>query len=144
SAPHGTVVADIIGAAQNGKGVMGIAPLVNLGAANLLEGQQEENAYAQAYGGASWSSKAHVFNASYGGDEDADPYESDVVGGGQIYVRGLKNLRDGKGAVFLKAAGNSFGSADCGRMPYYFDCTNPANDRDTLEPNIVVVAALNA
>ncbi|MCC2595827.1 S8 family serine peptidase [Pusillimonas sp. MFBS29] len=144
NAPHGTVVAGIIGAAQNGKGVMGIAPLVNLGAANLLEGQQEENVYTQAYGGASWSSKAHVFNASYGGDDETLPYESDVGGGEQIAIRGLKNLRDGKGAVFLKAAGNSFDSNSCGGLPYYFDCTNPANDPEALEPNIVVVAALNA
>lgn len=144
SAPHGTVVAGIIGAAQNKKGVMGIAPLVSLGAANLLEGQHTENAYALAYGGAPWSSRAHVFNASYGGDEDARPYESDVSGGEEVYVRGLKKLRDGKGAVFLKAAGNAFTPGDCGGEPGYFDCTNPANDTGALEPNIIMVAALNA
>src|SRR5690606_21728278 len=31
-----------------------------------------------------------------------------------------------------------------GLPPAYFDCTNPANDTMTLEPNIITVAALNA
>ena len=38
TAPHGTAVAGIIGAAQNGKGVMGVAPQASIAAANLLEG----------------------------------------------------------------------------------------------------------
>lgn len=142
-APHGTVVAGIIAAAQNGKGVIGIAPLANLGAANYIEGQMVENATVLSYGGAAWSSKAHVFNASYGGGESVDPYESDVGGNEIMAIRGLKNLREGKGAVFLKAAGNSF-RGDCGLGAAYFDCTNPANDTATLEPNIITVAALNA
>src|SRR5690606_39432052 len=129
---HGTAVAGIIAAAQNGKGVMGVAPLVNLGAANLLEGQRTENAFVLAYGGAAWSSKADVFNASYGGDTIATPYESDLGNAIEILIRGLKNLRDGKGAVFLKAAGNAFAPGDCGLPPAYFDCTNTANDTMTL------------
>lgn len=144
NAPHGTVVAGIIAAAQNGKGVMGIAPRANLGAANYIEGQRVENAVVLAYGGAPWSSKAHVFNASYGGDEDVHPYETDAGGDETMAIRGLKNLRDGKGAVFVKAAGNSFAPGECGRTAAYFDCTNPANDTATLESNIITVAALNA
>ncbi len=143
SAPHGTVVAGIIAAAQNGKGVMGIAPRVRVGAANLLEGQQESNAFFLAYGNAPWSSKADVFNASYGGDSSARPYDSETDADTSA-VRGLKNLRDGKGAVFLKAAGNSFAESLCGVNVAYYDCTNPANDPMTLESNIITVAALNA
>src|SRR5690606_6943773 len=101
SAPHGTSVAGIIAAAQNGKGVMGIAPRARLGAANLLEGQHQPNAYFLAYGNAPWSAKADVFNASYGGDENAEPYESETDSQ-TAALRGLKNLRNGKGAVFLK------------------------------------------
>lgn len=143
NAPHGTVVAGIIGAAQNGKGVMGIAPAVRLGAANLLEGQHEPNAYYLAYGNAPWSSKADVFNASYGGDQVAQAYESETDGESNV-IRGLKNLRDGKGALFIKAAGNSFSERLCGLGAAYYDCTNPANDPSTLESNIITVAALNA
>src|SRR5690606_39230981 len=46
---HGTVVSGIIAAAQNGKGVMGIAPLATLGGANYLSGQSY---FSEAYGGA--------------------------------------------------------------------------------------------
>lgn len=144
SAPHGTAVAGIIAAAQNNKGVMGIAPLVNLGAANYLEGQSIENAIYLAYGGAPWSSQAHVLNASYGYDGAARPYESDASGDETIAVRGIKRLRDGKGGVFIKAAGNSFDPGLCGMATHYFDCTNPANDPATLESNVITVAALNA
>ena len=140
-APHGTVVAGIIAAAQNEKGVMGIAPLANLGGANFLDGQDQA---AAAYGGASWSSKAHVFNASYGGDTEASSYESDLEPGDTAALRGLKKLRDGKGALFIKAAGNSFEHGACGQAAPYYDCTNPANDTGTLESNIITVAALNA
>lgn len=143
SAPHGTSVAGIIAAAQNGKGVMGIAPRARLGAANLLEGQHQPNAYFLAYGNAPWSAKADVFNASYGGDENAEPYESETDSQ-TAALRGLKNLRNGKGAVFLKSAGNSFSENQCGIDFAYFDCTNPANDIMTLESNIITVAALNA
>jgi subtilisin family serine protease len=142
-APHGTVVAGIIAAAQNGKGVLGIAPRVRLGAANLLEGQDTPNAYFLAYGNAPWSSKAHVFNASFGGDDDAEPYESDTDAETSA-IRGLKNLRDGKGALFVKAAGNAFQGLSCGPGAAYYDCTNPANDRATLESHVITVAALNA
>ncbi len=142
SAPHGTVVAGIIAAAQNEKGVMGIAPSATLGGANYLSGVDQIFA---AYGGAPWSSKAHVFNASYGGDTGALPYESDIGYGSVTAARGLKKLRDGKGAIFVKAAGNSFDPGLCGKgSAAYFDCTNPVNDPTTLESNIITVAALNA
>lgn len=138
---HGTVVAGIIGAAQNGVGVMGIAPRATLGAANYLEGQAGIFA---AYGGAEWSSKAHVINASYGNDLYAQPYEGDVALAQTTALRGLKRLREGKGAVFIKSAANSFQGDTCGYAPAFFDCTNPANDPAVLESNVVVVAALNA
>jgi len=140
-APHGTVVAGIIAAAQNEKGVMGIAPLANLGGANFLDGQDQAVA---AYGGAAWSSKAHVFNASYGGDTGAVPYESEADYNDITAIRGLKKLRDGRGAIFVKAAGNSFDPRLCGSGAAYFDCTNPANDTNTLESHVITVAALNA
>ncbi len=141
---HGTAVSGIIAAAQNGKGVMGIAPLANLGGANFLSGQSY---FIEAYGGAPWSEKAHVFNASYAADTWAQSYESPDYDSGSyartITYRGMKNLRDGKGAIFVKAAGNSFDPGLCGVTPSYYDCTNPANDPKNLEPNIITVAALN-
>ena len=65
---HGTNVAGMIGAAQNGKGVMGMAPLAKLGGVPLIDvgGDLPEESFLDAYGGAAWSRKAHVINGSYG------------------------------------------------------------------------------
>lgn len=147
---HGSNVAGIIAAAQNGKGMMGIAPLARVGGAALVlqdaAVQSEEN-IRQAYGGAPWSAQADVINASFGiihETENYDPARNVKVRG----LRHLKTLRGGKGAVFVKAAGNAFDDLDkinlCGALTGYYDCTNPANDAQSLEPNAIVTAALNA
>ncbi|RYF54522.1 MAG: hypothetical protein EOO27_23465, partial [Comamonadaceae bacterium] len=152
-AAHGTNVAGIIGAAQNGKGVMGIAPRVRLGGTPLILSAASDRAvmtdenFVDAYGGAAWSRRAHVINASYGGDTGWAPY---AFSGGLIGLRSLKASRDGKGVVFVKSAGNSFDATgaqnelNCGPLRGMYDCTNPANDIETLEPNVIATAALNA
>ncbi|WP_269497608.1 S8 family serine peptidase [Castellaniella sp. S9] len=145
---HGTNVAGMIAAAQNGKGVMGIAPRAVLGAANLIEppvSDDPSNIFL-AYGGADWSRKAHVINASYGKSDALEAYDTK---GGKVdtyAVRGLKNLRDGKGVVFVKAAGNDFAKHRVCRIDdaQFHTCENPANDVEALESNTIMVAALNA
>lgn len=142
---HGTNVAGMIGAAQNGKGVMGIAPLVKLGGAAIIldplsEAQTADNVL-KAYGNAPWSSKAHVINASYGGANSAveySPQDSTIAS-----VRGLKSLRNEKGIVLVKAAGNEFNDG-CPPLKGAYECINPANEAEALEPNVIVTAALNA
>ena len=92
---HGTNVAGIIGAAQNGIGVMGIAPKVTLGAAGNMESESLNAAeqYA-AFGGAPWSINAHIINYSLGGNPKAPlPYEDSDAVGGQPWT----NLRNSKG-----------------------------------------------
>lgn len=67
-------------------------------------------------------------------------------------MRGLKALRDDKGIVFVKSAGNEFDSvglsedtsADCGVLAGAYGCVNSGNDTTNLEPNVIVTAALNA
>jgi len=143
SAPHGTSVAGIIAAAQNGKGVMGIAPRVNVGGVNFLEHQGIAN-WAAAMGGAPWSSSADVINASLGYSDGAAPYDSEDDSATPT-IRSLKKLRGGKGAIYLKAAGNSFNNSECGYSETYYDCSNPGNDEfGAKEPNAIVVAAVNA
>ncbi|MBB5214107.1 S8 family serine peptidase [Parapusillimonas granuli] len=141
---HGTAVAGIIAAAQNGKGVMGIAPLAKVGGVNFLE-NPSVGAWAASMGGATWSSGADIFNASLGlVTAFALPYDSDEDTYTPV-VRAMKKLRDGKGAVFLKAAGNDFDSRLCGHDFGYYDCSNPANDpMGPREPNAITVAAINA
>lgn len=147
---HGTNVAGIIGAAQNGKGVMGIAPRVRIGGAAIVTRNDDiwtQANFASIFGGAPWSRDVHVINGSYGaGTRAVVPYtlsQSAELAG----IRGLKSLRDGNGIVFVKAAGNYFGTnrnRDCGPLTGAYDCVNPGNDSTTLEPNVIVTAALNA
>lgn len=146
---HGTNVAGIIGAAQNGKGVMGLAPQVSVGGAAIDFNQSTEN-WIDTYGGAAWSQQAHVMNASYGSGLGAEGYSFEAKPN-LIGVRSLKSLRGSKGIVFIKAAGNSFDESHrvtrepyCGPLYGAYDCTNPGNDVKTLEPNAIVTAALNA
>lgn len=143
---HGTNVAGIIGAAQNGKGVMGIAPQVKIGGALWLTTDQTIEDHVEALGGAAWSQKADVINASYGAGAWLENYsgEEDLS---VAALRAIRGLRSGKGVVYVKAAGNSFDGdreVNCGDLNGYFDCTNPSNDVGALETNSIVTAALNA
>jgi len=155
---HGTNVAGIIGAAQNGKGVMGIAPRATLGGARFLVNTRD---IVQAYGGASWSKDAHVINASYGGNPQ-DPPEYDAGTDSNAAIRAFPKLRGGKGLVMVKAAGNEYGvitdQDDQGNATRRFcpgiggklgkerivSCENPANDTEALEPGVILVGAANA
>jgi subtilisin family serine protease len=144
---HGTNVAGIIGASQNGIGVMGIAPRITLGGSRFL-GPSASSATA-AYGGASWSSSAHVINASYGSNPQAPAeYDTATADPGITALRGLPALRGGKGLVYVKASGNEFdaeGTRDCpDSVKGALSCENPAADLETLETNVVLVAAGNA
>src|SRR5690606_18290081 len=82
-------------------------------------------------------------SSDLGLDTQSMPYESETDQETSS-IRGLKRLRDGKGAIFIKSAGNSFDLGKCTLKAAYYNCTNPANDPATLEPNVIIVAALNA
>ncbi|WP_296223989.1 S8 family serine peptidase [Ralstonia sp. UBA689] len=151
-AAHGTNVAGIIAAAQNGKGVMGIAPRATLGGARFIGTNADEEA---AYGGADWSKNADLINASYGANPTA-PAEYDTATSTQAAVRAFPNLRNGRGLVMLRASGNEYEyindgptipSRTCptvGSGTGMIACENPANDPDRLEPGVIVVGAANA
>lgn len=146
---HGTNVAGMIAAAQNGKGVMGIAPRVKLGGARYIgiSGADE----IAAYGGADFSKNADVINASFGSNP-LQPDTYDTESSTLTTLRALTNLRKSKGAIFVKASGNEFISE--GEEKNYRDCPKqfegilgcevPAHDTERLEPTAVVVAAANA
>ena len=147
---HGTLVAGVIAAAQNGQGVMGIAPRAILGGARILGTSDPDE--AQAYGGAEWSRHAHVINASYGNNPEApEPYDSGTDQ--NALLRAFVHLREGKGLVMVKSAGNEYESIlgdvprscpDVGGVAGLLGCENPANDLDALEPTVIVVGAANA
>lgn len=146
---HGTNVAGIIGAAQNGKGVMGISPLVKIGGALWISTDNMNETHIEALGGASWSQKTDIINASYGEDLSRKKYsiESNME---IAALRAMRGLRNGKGIIYVKSAGNAFDhdnfgyGVQCGDLYGFYDCINPSNDVSTLEPTAVVTAALNA
>lgn len=154
---HGIAVAGIIGAAaDNGLGGRGVAPGIALGSINFLcsECMTTEKTIL-AYGGAPYSAGAWVINASYGQNPTA-PIPVDIDTDAKMRaIRGFANMRDGKGIVMVKSAGNEFlriGPEDggfeedqCGPARQHgLSCENPAFDEESVMPQVVTVAAVNA
>jgi subtilisin family serine protease len=148
---HGTNAAGIIAAAQNGIGVMGIAPRVTLGAAGDVRNITSFEAIS-AFGGAPWSINAHVINYSLGDNPETPPdYPNEDAVGRQP----LANLRGGKGIIIVQSAGNEYIAAQdsngnltrlCPRVngsTQLVSCENPANETDLLNPLRLSIAALN-
>ena len=143
---HGTNAAGIIAAAQNGIGVMGIAPRVTLGAAgDMLSVNALE--YILSFGGAPWSVNAHVINYSMSASSSV-PAPYDEVG-----RHPYANLRNGKGITIVQSAGNQYIETsetpprDCPKVSgtvQIVSCENPTHDRDRLNPMRIVAAAANA
>ena len=143
---HGTNAAGIIAAAQNGIGVMGIAPRVTLGAAgDMTDVNALENILA--FGGSPWSVNAHVINYSISASSSV-PAPYDEVG-----RHPYANLRNGKGITIVQSAGNQYIETsetpprDCPKVSgtvQIVSCENPTHDRDRLNPMRIVAAAANA
>lgn len=159
---HGTSVAGIIAAvADNGKGGRGVAPGVSLGGADVLDcgprcATEDPRMDIEAYGGAPFSAGSWVINGSFGEDPSAPAdLDIDVV---NAPLAGLSLMRDGKGVVLVKSAGNEFvsfevkapggGEADpgpCGHANQHaLSCQNASFDLSNLAPQAVVVGAVNA
>jgi subtilisin family serine protease len=143
---HGTNVAGIIAAVQNGIGVMGIAPRVTLGAAGDASKVNTAQEYA-AFGGAPWSINAHIINFSLGGNPKVPPSYTDAIAvGGQPWT----NLRSNKGLIVVQSAGNEyikFRQRDCRKVnntTQIVSCENPVNETDLLNPMRLSIAAANA
>ena len=159
---HGTNVAGMIAAAQNGIGVMGIAPRVTLGGARyvgLTDGVIPNT--VEAYGGALWSKNTDVFNASYS-TSPLKPPDYDPTSAAIAAIQSFPNLRNGKGAVMVKGASNDYQNteveengiviytATCPQFQYpggasysLVSCSNPS-DPQHLELPVIVTAAANA
>lgn len=159
---HGTNVAGMIAAAQNGIGVMGIAPRVTLGGAKFFGLTNGAIAnVVEAYGGALWSKNTDVFNASYSVSYTA-PIDYSPTSVEIAAVQSFPNLRNGKGAVMVKSAANDYVdiqvkengsviySASCPQFEYrgasysLVSCANPSSDTVRLELPMIVTAAANA
>jgi len=153
---HGTSVAGIIGMVyDNAIGGMGVAPGASLNGYNFLATQASATLLnlVKSLGGSTAnpaSSESWVFNQSFGVD-DTVPSLSDPTLEAQ-YLDGVTHLRGGKGALYVKSAGNGFrgfgpvaAPADCTlARALGVSCQNASMDGENTLPYNLVVGALNA
>ncbi|WP_292655051.1 S8 family serine peptidase [Nitratifractor sp.] len=101
---HGTMVAGIMAArAFNGLGVRGIAPFAKLAGSNWLE-SQTYSALEKVWLTGQGADEIAVTNNSWGSYFDTDTVLEEIM------ADGVKNLRDGKGRIYVFAAGNDRGN----------------------------------
>ncbi len=153
---HGTSVAGLIAAkGWNGIGGRGVAPDAQLIGFNYLEAQTTEAEliiHGHAGSGFSTQEPIAVFNRSYGMTIPAALAYTEAEEETQAYS--AKALRNGKGAVNVKAAGNSFEDgraqfdaslcSDNGANDLGLTCYNGNFEPSQATPYYVVVGAVNS
>ena len=122
---HGTMVAGIIAARGfNGKGVRGIAPFAKIAGNNWLSNQtadELERAWVTGVG----ANDIAISSNSWGADFDNSTFLEALL------KVGAQTLRDGKGRIYVKAAGNERNARGNSNL------SNTSNN-----PYIIAVAAL--
>jgi len=149
---HGTSVAGLIAATGwNGKGGRGVAPEASLKGFNFLSSANSANMIS-SLGGASYAADVDIFNQSFGLSLSSNSSINTSVEA--QYLNGVTNLRSGKGAIYIKSAGNGFNTVKISGTNYRCDtlyggstevtCQNANQDPDNTVPYNIVVGALNA
>ncbi|HHD74821.1 MAG TPA: hypothetical protein ENL00_03255, partial [Nitratifractor sp.] len=99
--PHGTMLSGIAAArAFNGVGVRGIAPFAKIAGSNWLVHQSLDGLDAAWLSG-NGANEIAVTNNSWGTYYTIDTFYEEIM------QEGVKNLRDGKGRVYIFASGNA-------------------------------------
>ena len=153
---HGTSVAGITAMVYgNNVGGMGVAPRASLnGYAIIGNAGATEAAFVRSLGGSTSSpasSDVWIFNQSYGADS-LEPVPISTVLEAQ-YRDGTTSLRSGRGALYVKSAGNGFEGfgpsqtvqADCSQASALrVSCQNANMEEESALPYVLVVGALTA
>ncbi|WP_319380141.1 S8 family serine peptidase [Thiomicrorhabdus sp.] len=167
---HGTGVAGLIGArGGNGLGIWGVAPLAKLRGFNFFASQtyiSEElgslgdQTVTEYYPGLGENTlPVSIFNRSYGTNPDLVIAEDQGLMGIRYgYVMstlkwGAENLRDGKGAIYVKAGGNEYADVygadglllDCSAaIDHDVTCYNVNMETENISPYQIIVGGFNA
>ena len=147
---HGTSVAGVAAAAaNNGVGGRGVAPRARLRGFNLLTAHSNdwEFAFADALGGSGDrpnSTDVDIFNLSFSSLGDEENPHPDLEAG--LLRNGVRNLRQGRGAIYVKAAGNGFGACRSLHRPVNdaIGCLSANADALNNLPYLMVVGGFNA
>ena len=155
---HGTSVAGIIAAeANNGKGGSGVAPKASLKGFNPLATKQPID-FIESLGGSDRSKDADIFNMSFG--EAGKKYIPLSQADENLFEKSAKELRGGKGGIYVKSAGNGYDAFElddkswyqCNKDSDYPDgiksldvtCQNAVAEEENSRPELIVVGAYNA
>ena len=162
SGDHGTSVAGLIAAtANNGIGIRGVAPDARLRGYNFLSAfdrGSDSTILLDSLGagkGKPDSAGVHIFNMSYGFLHGRQGNSSRPLV--EVLTHGVTNLRDGRGALYVKAAGNGFRYCFALRRQYTFanqdapyrpndavGCSSANGDYNNNLPQMITVGGFNA
>ena len=145
---HGTSVAGVAAAvANNGFGGRGVAPEVALVGFNVGQAGAEgsETALIRSLGASESdpdSASVDIFNMSFGSELPSENATEDFV---RVLKMGTSELRSGRGALYVKAAGNEFEL--CNRahpLNREIGCISGNADPEQNLPYLIAVGAFNA
>jgi subtilisin-like proprotein convertase family protein len=142
---HGTAVTGLIAAiGWNGIGSRGVAPSANY-AGFLFVGDFHNSASSyEAKTLDQMTGAFDIFNYSYGyAGCEFTPATSTVI---NAYKTGVTNLRSGKGAIYIQAAGNEYmgTNSDCYTNDSSSFLGNTNTSEDHNHPYVILAAAVNA
>jgi subtilisin family serine protease len=142
---HGTAVTGLAAAeGWNGIGSRGIAPEAKFSGFLFIGNFHTTSSSYEAKTLDQMTGAFDIFNYSYGyAGCFFVPTSTTLV---SAYKAGVKNLRDGKGAIYIKAAGNDYlgYNSDChpNDMSFFLGNTNTGEDQNV--PYVILTGAMNA
>ncbi|MES2527721.1 MAG: S8 family peptidase [Bdellovibrionota bacterium] len=142
---HGTAVTGLINAVSgNGIGSMGVAPGAKFAGFYFIGRFQDTSSSYEARVLDQIIGDFDIFNYSYGyANCFFVPTSAEIFA---AYKKGVTTLRDGKGAIYIKAAGNDYkgSNSTCYQNDSSTFYGNANTNEDQNHPYLVVTAATNA
>lgn len=155
-ADHGTMVSGIIAMRSNlSFGGSGVAPRAHLAGYNVISsgGSQNFQNFLDSLGSSDASKGNDVFSMSYGMNNTSQIKEDNSIVKASVaaFKAGTTKLRNGKGALYVKAAGNGFASLSMfsgiaceSAKKYNISCQDSSMNFENSLAEVITVGALNA